>query len=61
MSDDLCCPAYPNCHEPVPGPLVEAPQPEPDFERYPYSGTAENEEWVKNGGSIVNGERWGWL
>lgn len=20
--DDQCCPAYPNCHEPVPGPLV---------------------------------------
>lgn len=26
---ETCCPAYPNCHEPVPGPLVAAPEPEP--------------------------------
>ncbi len=25
MTDDQCCPAYPNCHEPVPGPLGAEP------------------------------------
>jgi hypothetical protein len=42
---------------------AEVPQlvPTLDFERFPYSGTAEHEEWAKGGGSIVNGERWGWL
>jgi hypothetical protein len=33
----------------------------PDYERYPYSGHAEHEEWVRNGGSIVDGKRWVWL
>lgn len=34
---------------------------EPDYERFPYSGYAEHEEWVRSGGSIVDGKRWVWL
>jgi hypothetical protein len=36
-------------------------RPEPDYTSYPYSGYSEHEEWVRNGGSIVDGKPWGWL